>query len=115
MEDLKNNHLLHALLIGGTVSMLTKNGSKNFLLYGASAGGGAYAYMSKYGHGTPFTNEGLDVSTPASTKSSQLEHVELNMPSLKSSPEENKPHIDWASPGGGGFTGLGKFGTFFHF
>lgn len=46
MNEFKKQHELHAILIGVTMYYFTNNVKSSLI-----AGGGAYAYMSYFGHG----------------------------------------------------------------
>lgn len=56
LDDLKNNHGIHGLAIGAVVYYLMRN-NKNALPISVGVGAGAYWWMSKHGHGLPFSSE----------------------------------------------------------
>ena len=53
LDEVKNNHTLHAIAMGGAVYYLTGKP-----LYGSATAIGAKVYMDNYGHRLPFTNVG---------------------------------------------------------
>mgnify|MGYP001129737479 CR=1 FL=1 len=64
VENLKTNHTVHGIVLGGGVYyLMNKNGSEKALKYGALTGIGSIIYMNYFNHQNPFTLGGENVLT----------------------------------------------------